>query len=916
MKLLLLSGLLALASPAFSQTIPRGVEQRASLGGITEYAYPNGLHVLLFPDPSNPKVTVNMTYLVGSRFEGYGETGMAHLLEHLNFIRSTSNRDIKKELTDHGAQWNGSTDYDRTNYFETVTASDENLRWALGLEAERMVNMRMEKALLDTEMTVVRNEFERGENSAQNVLEERVIATAYLWHNYGKAVIGSRADLEKVPIDRLAAFYRKYYQPDNAVLVVAGQFDASKALAMVADTVGAIPRPTRTLEAPYTVEPAQDGERFVELRRVGSNQAVMAAWHAPALAHPDSAALEVLTGIMVGGGGGRGGGAGTGRLYKALVDSKKALNVRMNFQELHDPGFVIAAATLNAEQSLDDARKTMLDTVAAVATDPPTSDEVARAKTRILQGMETRMANSQQAALGLSETIASGDWRLYFVNYDQIKSVTPADLVRVAKLYFKPSNRTVGEFIPTAAPDRTEVPPSADLASLLKDYKTGLSVSAGEAFDPTPANIEKHLARATLQNGMKLVLLPKTVRGGTVSATIQLRFGDEKSLTGLRPAADITGALLMRGTKTKTRQQLQDEMVKLNARINVNGGAGRATATINTTEGNLVSAMRLAVEMLREPAFPESEFDQVKQQRVAGIENNRTDPAALAPLALNRAMNPFPRGDVRYVGTIDEQIEDLNKVSLDEVRKFHARFYGASHGEVVVVGQFKDAEVRTAAAELLGAWSMPAPYARITTNYQKTTTVNLKIETPDKQNATFDAALAFPMSDTDPDYPAMVLANYMFGGSITGRAPNRIRNQEGLSYGVNSRFAAPAVGNAANFGGTAISNPQNTPKVEASFRDELAKTLANGFTADEVAAAKKALHDARVVGRTQDAQLLNLIATREEFGRTLAWDEQMDAKLETLTVAQVNGAFRRHVSGDQLSIVKAGDFKAAGVYQP
>src|SRR5579862_2056752 len=286
---------LGAALSAFSQTLPQGVEKKATVGGITEYDYANGLRVLLFPDPSSPKLTVNMTYLVGSRFEGYGETGMAHLLEHMNFILTTNGRSIKKELTDHGAQWNGTTDYDRTNYFETVTASDENLKWALGLEADRMVHMRMEKSLLDTEMTVVRNEFERGENSAQSVLEERVVATAYLWHNYGKAVIGSRTDIEKVPIDRLAAFYRKYYQPDNAVLVIAGQFDASKALALAADTVGAVPRPARTLDAPYSVEPAQDGERFVELRRVGSNQTVMAAWHAPALAHPDSAALEVLT---------------------------------------------------------------------------------------------------------------------------------------------------------------------------------------------------------------------------------------------------------------------------------------------------------------------------------------------------------------------------------------------------------------------------------------------------------------------------------------------------------------------------------------------------------------------------------------------------------------------------------------------
>ncbi len=909
----LVLALLALACPAFSQTTPRGVERTASLAGITEYAYPNGLRVLLFPDPSNPKVTVNMTYLVGSRFEGYGETGMAHLLEHMNFIRSTHDRDIKKELTDHGAQWNGTTDYDRTNYFETVRASDDNLRWALGLEAERMVNMRMEKPLLDTEMTVVRNEFERGENSAQNVLEERVIATAYLWHNYGKSVIGSRADIERVPIGRLAAFYRQYYQPDNAVLVIAGQFDVSKALAMVADTVGAIPRPARTLDATYTIEPAQDGERFVELRRVGSTPVVIAAWHGPALAHPDAAALEVLTGIMVGGGG-RGGGAGTGRLYKALVDSKKALTARMNFQELHDPGFVTATATLGNDQSLDEVRHTMIDTIAAIANDPPTADEVARAKTRILQGMETRMANSQQAALGLSETIASGDWRLYFVNYDRIKRVTPADLVRVVTLYFKPSNRTVGEFIPTSLPDRTEVPASPDLEALLRDYKTGLSITPGEAFDSTPANIEKHLARARLQNGMKLVMLPKTSRGGIVSATIQLRFGDEQSLTGLRATGDLTGALLMRGTKTRTRQQLQDEMVKLNARITVTGGAGRATATIGTTDANLVPALRLAVEMLREPMFPDAEFDQVKRQRVAGLENNRTDPAALAPLALDRAINPFPRGDVRYVGTIDEQIEDVNQVSLDDLRRFHARFYGASHGEIVVVGQFKEADVRAAATELLGSWSVAAPYERIATSYQKTTPVNEKIETPDKANATFDAGLAFAMSDTDPDYPAMVLANYMFGGSITGRAPNRIRNQEGLSYGVSSRVSVPVVGNAASFAGVAISNPQNTPRVEASFRDELARALANGFTADEVAAAKRALRDERTVARSQDAGLLGLIATREEFDRTLAWDEQMDAKLEALTADQVNAAFRRHVSLDQLSIVKAGAFQAAGVY--
>ncbi len=303
-KTLALSFLL-LAGTVLSQTLPTGVQKKASLGGVTEYDFPNGLRVLLYPDAASPKVTINMTYLVGSRHEGYGETGMAHLLEHMNFIETTNGRQIKKEIVDRGASWNGSTSEDRTNYYETVPATDENLKWALGLEADRMVNVKMAKELLDTEMTVVRNEFERGENNTRSVLEERVAATAYLWHNYGKSTIGSREDIERVPIERLAAFYRKFYQPDNAVLVLAGRLDESKALAMVADTVGKIPRPTRVLDQTYTVEPPQDGERFVELRRVGEGKEVLLAYHGPASGHPDSAALQVLAGIMTGGGGGR-----------------------------------------------------------------------------------------------------------------------------------------------------------------------------------------------------------------------------------------------------------------------------------------------------------------------------------------------------------------------------------------------------------------------------------------------------------------------------------------------------------------------------------------------------------------------------------------------------------------------------------
>src|SRR5262245_44610031 len=586
-----------------AQTLPSGVRQGPSMAGITEYTYPNGLRVLLLPDSGSNTITVNVVYLVGSRHEGYGESGMAHLLEHLNFIKSTHDRNIKKELEDRGARWNGTTYYDRTNYYETVNASEDNLRSALGLEADRMVNMRIEKPLLDTEMTVVRNEFERGENSVTNVLEERVLSAAFLWHNYGKSTIGSRADIEKVPIDRLAAFYRKYYQPDNVVVTIAGQIDPTKALSLVASTLGAIPRPTRKLDATYTVEPPQDGERTVELRRVGRGKNLIMVYHTPAMAHPDAASLEVLSGILSGRG-------GTGRLDKAVVDAKKAVNVSVSVSELHDPSFTSISSTLSDDQSLDDVKKIILDTIAGIAKEPPTAEEVDRAKTRILQGMDRTMANSQNLAMDLNELIASGDWRLLFTNYEELKRVTSEDVVRVAKLYFKDSNRTTGTFVPDSAPERTVVPEAPSIDTLLTTYKPEINIETGEAIETVPASIEKRIHRSTMASGLRVALLPKRTRANRVQAQLTLRFGDEQSLAGQASVAEMTGSLLMRGTRTKTRQQLQDEMQRLNATVNVNGGNGSASASISTTQENLVPALRLAVEILREPRFPDSDFDQ------------------------------------------------------------------------------------------------------------------------------------------------------------------------------------------------------------------------------------------------------------------------------------------------------------------
>src|SRR6266850_196139 len=487
---------LAAAQLCFAAEMPKKI---ASVEGITEYQLDNGLRVLVFPDSSQSKVTVNMTVLVGSRVEGYGETGMAHLLEHMVFKGTPKHPHVPKELQEHGAQFNGSTSNDRVNYFETLAATDENLDFALGLEADRMVNSFIKKEDLDSEMTVVRNEFERGENSPGSVLGERVAAAAYNWHNYGKSTIGNRSDIERVPIENLRAFYKKYYQPDNIVLIVAGKFDEGKALDRIQKHFGPIPRPSRKLDTTWTEEPPQDGERLVTLRRVGDVGAVEVAYHIPAGPHGDMAALQVLANILST--------QPSGRLYKALVETKKAASASAFARGEHDPGLLSVEAEVRETNSLPEVRDIMIAVVEEIGSKGVTVQEVDRARQQILKARERAAADTSQIAISLSEWAAQGDWRLYFLHRDRIQQVTPAQVQAAAARYLQRNNRTVGLFIPTDKAQRVAVPANPDVNALVANYKGHAEIAAGEVFDASPANIEARVQREILSEGIKASLL-------------------------------------------------------------------------------------------------------------------------------------------------------------------------------------------------------------------------------------------------------------------------------------------------------------------------------------------------------------------------------------------------------------------------
>ena len=901
-----LPGVESAARPAARQqaALPKGVERVTSVEGFTEYRLANGLRVLLFPDQSKQTVTVNVTYLVGSRHENYGETGMAHLLEHLMYKGSKNHPNIPQEITEHGTRPNGSTSFDRTNYYETFSSTDANLDWAIKMEADRMINSFIAKKDLDTEMTVVRNEYESGENQPGLVVFKRIFAAAYDWHNYSNLPIGARSDIENVPIDRLQAFYHKFYQPDNAVLLVTGKFDSAKTLQLIADSFGPIPRPARTLQQIYTVEPAQDGERTVTVKRVGDTQFVGAGYHVPSGSHPDFAAVDILTLILAD--------TPSGRLYKALVETKKASSVDSLDIPMHDPGLTILFAEVRKEQSLDAARETMTQTIEELAAKAPTSEEVDRARTSLLKNIDLTLNSAERVGLELSEWMAQGDWRLYFLYRDRLKKVTPADVQRVASAYLKATNRTVGLFIPTDKADRAEIPPPPDVAALVKDYKGSAVVAEGEAFDPSPANIESRTARADLPGGLKLALLSKKTRGNTVVASMTFRFGDEQSLMNRGTSAELAGQMLMRGTSKHTRQQIQDEFDKLKARVGVVGGATNVSVTIETVRENFAAVLRLVSEILREPSFPAAEFEQLRQETLAGIEQSRSEPQAVAGLAFSRHLNPYPKSDVRYTATPDEDIADVKAAKVEDAKKFYADFYGGSNGEMSVVGDFDAKEIEKLAGELFGAWKSPRAFSRLVTTYQEISPVNQSFETPDKANAIFIAGQRLNFRDDDPDYPALVLGNYMLGGGfLNSRLATRIRQKEGLSYGVGSVFSAGSLDKNGQFFAQAIYAPQNAAKLEAAIKEEIARALKDGFTADEVTAAKSGYLQFAQLNRAQDASIARKLVQYRFYNRTLAWDAELEKKIAALTPDDIVAAMRRHIDPSKFTIVKAGDFSKA-----
>lgn len=890
-----------------AQTAPKLV---TTVEGIKEYEMVNGLRVLLMPDESQTNIVVNIVYKVGSRHEGYGETGMAHLLEHMLFKQCKKFVDIKKEIANKGAQANGTTWYDRTNYYEILSASDENLRWAIDMEADRMVNSKILPEELKKEFSVVRNEFEIGENSPSGVLNERVLSAMYLWHNYGKSTIGSKEDIERVKAENLKVFYKKYYQPDNAVLIIAGKFDEKKALAYVQQYFSPIPKPTRVLQAPYTVEPPQDGERNVSLRRTGDIQYIGMAYHTPAVADKDYAANTALIEILTN--------DPSGILYKNLIETKLATQVYGYAQTLYDPGFSYFEVEVPKDKNIDSAKQQLFSTMDKAGTMNITEEDLARAKNSISKYVENEMSKTTDFAIALTEYIGAGDWRLWFLSRDRIDKLTVADIQAAAKKYYKPSNRTYGVFIPDAAPERTTVAETPDIKNLLNGYK-GKDVAAQKAnFENTIENIKKNTEYGVLPNGGKYALLEKPTKGDKINASIVLRFGDEKSLSNKAETGALLADMLKSGTTTKTKKQLADELDKIKTSISFSGGAASLSININTDKQNLPAALSLLDDMLKNPKFDATEFEKIKLDTKAGYEAGKSDPQTIASEKLGKLISNYPQGHPYYASSTDENLEELAKVKLDDIKKYYSDFYGANNSVSSFVGELDKKQVKNFLENTFGKWNSKEAYKEVEPIYFETKAKTETINTPDKTNAMLLGGLNLNISRKHPDYPAVIMANELLGGGafLSSRIPQRLRENEGMSYGAGSFMDVEYKYNTGNWGVYAMFNPLYKGRLDSALHQEVDKAIKGGFTQDELNKSVASWQEQNRTMLGSNENLAGIIRSFLQNDRDLNQFTEFGDKIKALTLDAVNAALRKYFDKSKLVMVYGGDFEKGKTANP
>ncbi len=714
----------------FASNIPDGFKEVKKEGGITEYQLEkNGLTVLLLEDHSAPVLTFMVTYRVGSRNEVTGTTGATHILEHLMFkgtekFNKQNGGHIDSQLGNIGARLNATTWMDRTNYYESIPS--DYLELAINIESDRMRNLRLRKEDKESEMTVVRNEFERGENSPFSALNTEVWATAFQAHPYHHNTIGWRSDIENVPMEKLRAFYDTFYWPNNATVTVIGDFTTETALKLIDKYYGAIPTSPNPIPQLYTVEPEQQGERRTVVSRAGQLGVVGVAHKVPEGSNVDTYPLVLLDYILANG--------KTSRFYKALVDQGKAVNVFDFYVPLHDPSIFTPYVFLAPGATHEEVEEIILSEIEKIKTDGVTEDELQRAISQITAETAYGRDGSFSIASQINEAIAMGDWTFY-VNYlDNLKKVKASDIQDVVKKYFVKEHRTVGYFVPkVAGGNKSEMKPSSWYEDQTKAYynrdenNESAITSANPVVLPT-AKIADNVKSEKVA-GMKL-LTAKTGVKDVVTFTGSFAAGDVFSPSSNSAIADLTGYMLDKGTEKNDKFALAEKLENLGAELSFSVGDFTLSFNGKCLSKDVDEVIGLLAEQLRMPAFNQEEFEKLKLQRKGGLQRMLEDTNTRAAEKADSLL--FPEENPNHGASIQKLISDIDKVTREDIVKFYSDYYGTKSMIFVLVGDLDDSKIQASVKKYFDGWNGGVEYPKAEKSKQVTVGTTTIVEIKEK----------------------------------------------------------------------------------------------------------------------------------------------------------------------------------------
>jgi zinc protease len=897
--------------------------------GAREFFLDNGLKVVFVPQGAAPVATLLVVYRIGARNEAVGCTGSSHLLEHMLFKGTRENnrrkgRAFADMMNEIGANKNATTWIDRTNYFETVPTG--YLEFAIELEADRMRGALIDDADRRSEMTVVRNELERNDNNPMRVLNSAVVATAFREHPYHHPTIGWRADVESVATERLRELYDTYYHPDNATAFVVGDFDENRTRAAIERAFGALPRAPRPVPEVYTDEPPQAGERTITIKRPGDTALVAFAFHAPAafgqthvLSNADLGrraasgegadanddyALEVLSRIL---GQGR-----TSRLSRALVDTGLALSASAWNWGSRDPGLFQAFVNVTPGVSALEVRDALDRAFQEVAREVPSAAEVERAQNQIVVQRAFARDGTLALAQRLGELEAVGSWRLDEDYVERIRAVTPERVREVARTYLHEDNRTVGLLLPATPKTRDSVPfePVEERAG--KDDR----IEAAPLPEPgagREVRFAGRIAGGTLASGARWRYV--TSHG---NPTVYVR-GIIEAGPALAPAhptlAGVTAEMLSRGTRRRGRHAIEEALEGRGMRrayyVDDDRSQGYNPLAFRFTSacvaGDLPELLATIAEELREPAFDAAEFALVKSEVAGALRLAKT---ATGWRATQRFMQlAYEPGDPNDLPGVDELLADLEALELDDVREFHARVLADAPAFLSGAGAVGDDEFASLLARTLGELptahgARPLPSVRP----RPPRDVREDVALERKASVDIDLGRAVGLVQADPDYLAAQIANGILGQStLSSRLGLRLRDREGLTYGVTSAFLSPTRV-PGPWRVTVTVNPANVDRAIASAREVLRDYAEHGPRERELTAQRNSMAGQHSVRLATNA---GIAAELERISYYELGDDFIDAYRERLDAVRrddVLSAIRRYFSDGDLIVAAAGTF--------